>query len=236
MKLAVLQALGALRAAGTPAALVTRLVDGTQALVTAVETSGELELSPVVLEGVRARLAQDRSGVLEELDAGLFVGVHSPPLRLVLIGAVHVSQALAPMARLAGWRVTVVDPRTAFATDARFPEVEMTTAWPDAALRRLAPDARTAVVTLTHDPKFDDSALVEALRSPAFFIGALGSRRTHAARCERLRAAGFDEAALARIHAPVGLPLGGRLPAEIAIAVLAQITQVLRGGAARSAT
>ena len=154
-----------------------------------------------------------------------------PAPRLILVGAVHISQALAPIAALAGYGVTVVDPRRSFATDARFPAVALTTEWPDEALTRLAPDARTAVVTLTHDPKLDDPALTVALNSPAFYIGSLGSRKTHAARLKRLAAAGFDDAALARIHGPVGLPIGALSPAEIAISVLAQITAVRRAGA-----
>ncbi|MGE0384002.1 MAG: XdhC family protein [Gammaproteobacteria bacterium] len=228
MRRADLELIDRARHGGRPLALVTDLRDGAQALVDAGSASGDLALAPAALEAVRERLRQDRSGRLEEVDAELFVRVHAAPLRLILIGAVHVAQALIPMAELLGYRVSVVDPRTAFATDLRFPRVLMHSAWPDAALKSLAPDRRTAVVTLTHDPKLDDPALAVALASEAFYIGALGSRRTHAARVQRLREAGFDGAAIARIHAPVGLPLGGRLPAEIAVAVLAEITQVLR--------
>jgi xanthine dehydrogenase accessory factor len=144
------------------------------------------------------------------------------------VGAVHIAQALAPMASLAGYHVTVVDPRRAFATDSRFPDVAMTRDWPDEALAALAPDRRTAVVTLTHDPKLDDPALDVALRGEAFYVAALGSRRTHAGRLERLRALGHGEAALARIHGPAGLEIGAVSPAEIAVSVMAEMTRALR--------
>src|SRR5690625_1514824 len=157
-----------------------------------------------------------------------FLQVFLPPLRLAIVGAVHISQALVPMAAIAGYEVTVIDPRQAWATEARFPGVNLITEWPDYALEAFQPDARTAVVTLTHDPKLDDPALVQALRSQAFYIGALGSTRTHSRRLERLRAEGLEETALARIHGPAGLAIGARSPAEIALAVLAQMTSVLR--------
>jgi len=148
-----------------------------------------------------------------------------------VVGAVHITQALAPMAVLAGYRVTVVDPRRSFATEQRFPGLDLRTEWPDEVLEAMVLDARTAVVTLTHDPKLDDPALHAALRSPVFYIGCLGSKRTHASRLERLRASGFDEQALSRIRGPLGLAIGARSPAEIALAALAQITACLRGGA-----
>jgi xanthine dehydrogenase accessory factor len=147
---------------------------------------------------------------------------------MIVVGAVHIAQPLAAMAALAEYAVTIVDPRQAFATQERFPGVALVGDWPDAALRALAPDARTAVVALTHDPKLDDPALAAALRSPAFYVGALGSRKTHAARIERMRAHGFSDAELTRIHAPVGLDLGARSPAEIAVSILAEVTQRLR--------
>jgi xanthine dehydrogenase accessory factor len=231
MKTALLKKLVEDRAARRPAALVTDLADGRQALVHADDRAGELALDPAALAAARDALAADRSGMLPVPGRRLFLKAVVPPPRLVLVGAVHISQALAPMAALAGYGVTVVDPRRSFATDARFPAVELTTEWPDEALHRLAPDARTAVVTLTHDPKLDDPALTVALNSPAFYIGSLGSRKTHAARLKRLAAAGFDDAALARIHGPVGLPIGALSPAEIALAILAQITAVRRAGA-----
>jgi xanthine dehydrogenase accessory factor len=171
-------------------------------------------------------LLADRSGFADDW----FLGVHNPPLRMAVIGAVHIAQALVPMARLAGYDVAVVDPREAFASPARFPDTRLLYDWPDEALAEFGLDARTAVVTLTHDPKLDDPALHAALRSPAFYIGCLGSSRTHAGRLSRLRKAGFDDAALARIHGPLGLAIGARSPAEIALAALAQITSRLRGG------
>lgn len=231
MKAALLERLQALRTAGRPVAVVTELGSGAQALIHDGGVEGELEIPADSLAAVRRQLATDTSGML---DSGLFLRAWNPPLRLVLVGAVHVSQALVPIARALGFGVTIIDPRTAFASTARFPDVALTTAWPDEALSALAPDSRTAVVTLTHDPKLDDPALRIALASDAFFIGALGSRRTHASRLERLRADGVAEAALARIHAPVGLPLGGRRPAEIAVAIAAEIVQILYGQPVRA--
>ena len=227
MKRAILQALLAARADKRPVALVTNLQTGRQALLDGTEVTGELTLGGVVLSRVERALAEDRSGTID--DTSLFVQVFNPPLRMIVVGAVHIAQALVPMATLAGYDVTVVDPRQAWATDARFPDVTRMTDWPDEALQALAPDRRTAVVTLTHDPKLDDPALAVALRSPAFYVGALGSTRTHAKRLDRLREAGLDDAQLARIHGPIGLAIGAKSPSEIALAILAQATQVLRG-------
>ncbi len=145
-----------------------------------------------------------------------------------MVGAVHIAQALVPMARLAGYDLAVVDPREAFASAERFPGTQLSHDWPDAALEAFGLDARTAVVTLTHDPKLDDPAIAAALRSPVFYLGCLGSSRTHAKRIERLRDAGFSDADIARIHAPVGADIGAKAPAEIAVAILAQITERLR--------
>ncbi|MGY6535894.1 MAG: XdhC family protein [Pararhodobacter sp.] len=174
-----------------------------------------------------ARFRADRSGTEE---SGEFVAVFNPPLRLMVVGAVHIAQALLPMARLAGYDPVLIDPRDAFGSSARFPGAVIVHDWPDEALAAQGLDARTAVVTLTHDPKLDDPAIIAALNSDAFYLGCLGSTRTHAKRLERLRAAGVQQAALGRIHAPVGLDIGARSPAEIAVSVLAQITQVLRQG------
>ena len=229
MRRPVLDALLAARAAKRPVALVTNLETGRQALLDGDAVIGDLTLGSVVLDRVRQALADDRSGALP--DTSLFVQVSNPPLRMVIVGAVHIAQALVPMATLAGYDVTVIDPRQAWATDARFPEVTMVTEWPDEALTALRPDRRTAVVTLTHDPKLDDPALLIALASEAFYIGALGSKRTHAKRLERLRAQGQDEARLARIRGPAGLAIGAKSPAEIAVSILAQATQALRGAA-----
>ncbi len=186
------------------------------------------ELEPVLLEAAAEAVRRDRSTTVTGPMGRAFLQVLNPPLRLLVVGAVHIAQALVPMAALAGYAVTVVDPRRGFATDARFPDVVLLDAWPDEAMTELAPDRRSAVVTLTHDPKLDDPALDVALRSEAFYIGALGSRRTHAARLERLSALGHGPEALARIHGPAGLDIGAVSPAEIAISILAQITAVLR--------
>ena len=171
-----------------------------------------------------AALVADRS----RFAGDWFLGVHNPPLRLVVVGAVHIAQALVPMARLAGYDVTVIDPREAFASEARFPGTRLVHDWPDAALAAHGLDTRTAVVTLTHDPKLDDPAIAAALASPVFYLGSLGSPRTHAKRLDRLRAAGLDAAAFARIHAPIGADIGASSPAEIAVAILAQLTERLR--------
>lgn len=173
------------------------------------------------------RMRMDRSG-FEEDDA-VFVAVHNPPLRLLVVGAVHIAQALVPMARISGYDPVVIDPREAFASDSRFPGETLVTDWPDEAVEQTGLDARTALVLLTHDPKLDDPALHAALRSEAFYIGALGSARTHGQRVARLREAGFTDAEIARIHGPIGLDIGAADPAEIAVAVLAQMTAVLRG-------
>ncbi len=214
-----------LRAQGEAVALVTELDTGLQTLVVATVMAGDAALPEPVLAAARGFIAADKSGIFE---AGWFVHVLNPAPRLIIVGAVHIAQALAPMAALAGYAVTVVDPRRAFATDARFPSYALRGDWPDDALDDLKPDARTAIVTLTHDPKLDDPALQRALNSPAFYIGALGSRKTHASRLERLRAEGFDDAALARIHGPAGLNIGALTQSEIAVSVLAQMTAARR--------
>jgi xanthine dehydrogenase accessory factor len=211
-----------------PAALVTRLSDGAMAMVDGDSLDGDLPLTPPLLDRVRTHLAAERSGLLET-DPALFVQVTAPMPRLLLIGAVHIAQILAPMAQLAGFAVIVIDPRPAFADPARFPGITLITDAPDAALLRLAPDPRTAVVVLAHDPRLDDPALAAALASPAFYIGALGSRRTQDQRLERLRTAGLATPTQ-RIHGPVGLDLGGRAPAEIAVAILAEIIQTRYSG------
>ena len=228
MKRALLDRLVAARDAKQPVALVTEIPGGAQALVDGTAVEGTLSLDGAALALVRQMLHRDESGMPEVAGRRLFVQSHNPPPRLLIIGAVHIAQALAPMAALAGYGVTVIDPRRAFATDARFPGVDMSADWPDEAMAARPPDRRTAVVTLTHDPKLDDPALQSALRSPAFYIGALGSRKTHAARQGRLVDAGFSAEEIARIHGPVGLSIGALSPAEIAVSILAQITAVRR--------
>ncbi len=228
MKDEILRRLNAARAEKRPAALITDLESGAQALLIEDEVFGERALGEAQAAAARAALARDASATVEGPGGPVFIHVFNPPLRLIIVGAVHITQPLARVAGLAGYRVAVVDPRRAFADDARFPGVAISRDWPDEALRALAPDSRTAVVTLTHDPKLDDPALDVALRSPAFYIGALGSRRTHAKRCARLAEMGHDAAAIARIHGPVGLDIGARSPAEIAIAIMAEITATRR--------
>ncbi len=228
MKREILVRLQSLRQEKQSVALVTRLHDGIQAFVTEELVEGELSLLDDTITTIRQRISEDLSGVIFEADIKIFVRIYSTPLRLILIGAVHVSQALIPMAALLGFEVTVIDPRTSFASDERFPDVTMMTDWPGEAIRTLKPDPNTAVVTLTHDPKLDDPALKEVLATNAFYIGSLGSKRTHASRLERLRAEGINEETLSRIHAPVGLYLGGRRPAEIALSIMAEIVQTLR--------
>ena len=228
MKRAFLDRALAVSRSGRSAALVTHLKSGQHALVDTERLEGDLSLDGVALNAVRAAIRDDRSTSVEVADGRLFVEVFNPPLRLIVVGAVHAAQPLARMAAMAGYAVTIVDPRSAFATEERCPGVALSTDWPDEAMPRLKPDRRTAIVTLTHDPKIDDPALTVALKSDAFYIGALGSKRTHAGRCQRLKEAGFADKELARIHGPVGLSIGALTPAEIAVSILAQITQVLR--------
>jgi xanthine dehydrogenase accessory factor len=216
-------ALQAAKRAGRPVVLATRLSDGTQYLLPDQAAPAELNDA--------AALAQ-RDGLSATIKiAGIewFLHVHNPPLRLFVIGAVHIAQALVPFAAQCGFAVTVVDPRRSFASDERFPNVTISGDWPDEALDALRPDARTAVVTLTHDPKLDDPALDRALKSPAFYIGALGSRRTHGARLQRLRELGHSDEALARIHGPVGLDIAAITAPEIALAIMAEIVATRRG-------
>jgi len=228
VKLTFLEKLLATARTNAATAVVTNLVTGAQALVSKTGGEGELILSPDELTRVRQSLDNDKSGTVETAEGLLFIEVWNPKPRLLVIGAVHTAQELVPLARAAGYEVTVIDPRTAFATAARFPDTTLLHDWPNEAVATLAPDRRTAILTLTHDPKIDDPALEAALRSEAFYIGALGSRRTHAKRVERLKYAGFDEAAIARIRGPVGLAIGAQTPVEIAISIMAEITAVLR--------
>lgn len=212
-------ALQAHRHRQVPAAVVSDTANGAQALVTAETVDGDLALSTETVATVRRMLAEDRNGFAD----GFFVRTYGPPWSLVIVGAVHIAQALAPMAELAGFRVTVIDPRSAFAAASRFPQTRVVPAWPNEALADQPPGPHTAVVALTHDPKIDDPALIAALRSPAFYIGALGSRTNHARRLERLAESGFTGEQLAHIAGPVGLDLGGRSAGEMAISILAEI-------------
>jgi xanthine dehydrogenase accessory factor len=228
VKRALLQRLLAARAAKRPVAHLRWLDKGEEALVVAGQVVDGPPLPQPVLDAVRTAHRRDKGVTIQTDDGPLFIQIFNPPLRLIVVGAVHIAQALVPMASLTGYDVTVVDPRRAFASDARFPGVGVRTDWPDEALEVLKPDARTAVVTLTHDPKLDDPALDLTLRSDAFYIAALGSKRTHAARLERLAALGQEPPELGRIHGPAGLQIGAVSPAEIALSVMAEMTRVLR--------
>ena len=214
MPAAMLEALVAARAARRQIAYVVDLEDWTRRL----DDTGHA-----------TRFASDRTGV--EDDGRTFVAVHNPPLRLVIVGAVHIAQALVPMARIAGYDPIIIDPRAAFGSETRFPGERLISDWPDDALNDFGLDARTALVLLTHDPKLDDPALHIALKSNVFYIGALGSTRTHAKRVSRLQEAGFTAADIARINGPVGLDIGAASPAEIAVSILAQVVHELRRGA-----
>lgn len=227
MKRDVLIELNAARAAGRPVVLATNLQTGDAQLI---EVTGGA--SDPVRAAALSALGQNQSGSADIAGTNYFFNVFNPPLELIIVGAVHIAQPLSRMAAIAGYGVTIVDPRTAFATEERFAGVKLLTDWPDEAMAKVAITRRSAIVALTHDPKLDDPALAAALQSEAFYIGALGSKKTHAARLERLRARGFDDQTLARIHGPVGLSIGAISPGEIAVSVLAQITAVLRQKAA----
>jgi xanthine dehydrogenase accessory factor len=223
MRLDLLKALNAARASRRAAVLVSDLTGGEQRLVREADFKSDA-LGDAIVSQVRT----GKSGVVETDKGRFFLELHLPPPRLVATGAVHISQALAPMARIAGFDVTIIDPRTAFATAERFPDVRLIAEWPDVALARVGIDAFTGLIALTHDPKIDDQPLEAALRAECFYIGALGSRKTHGKRLERLRAVGLDDMTLSRIHAPIGMAIGARSPAEIAVAVLAQVIEALR--------
>jgi xanthine dehydrogenase accessory factor len=224
MQLDILKMLNEERAARRGVLLATNLRTGAQELV----LESNLDSSAPLAESYRKAFRQGKSVTVENEGDEVFLNVFVPPPRMILIGAVHITQALYPMAAAAGFDVTIIDPRTAFATPERFPDVPLHAEWPDSVLPGLAVDRYTAVATLTHDPKIDDPALIHALGKDCFYIGALGSKRTHAKRVERLTAAGFTERDIARIHAPIGLDLGAVSPAEIAVSVLAQIIRSLR--------
>jgi xanthine dehydrogenase accessory factor len=223
MRLDLLKTLNTERAARRAVFLVTNEASGEQRLVKAADIPGD-----PLRDLLDAHRRSGKSGMEETPDGKVFITAYVPPPRLVITGAVHISQALAPMAALLDYDVIIVDPRTAFATPERFPDVKLIPEWPDVALPPLNIDHYTAFVALTHDPKIDDPALMHALARECFYIGALGSRKTHGRRLERLKAQGVSEAALARIHAPIGLAIGAVSPPEIAVAILGQITARLR--------
>ena len=223
MRLDILKALNTERAARRAAIVVTNQESGDQRLVTQDKVAAD-----PLKDVLEAHLRSGKSGVEETPEGKVFLTVHVPPTRLVVIGAVHISQALAPIAALLGYDVTIVDPRTAFASAERFPDVKVIAEWPDKALPLLGVDRYTAFVALTHDPKVDDPALLHALERNCFYIGALGSRKTHGRRVERLKQQGASDEKLARIHAPIGLPIGAVSPPEIAVAIMGEITSRLR--------
>lgn len=228
MQLQLLAALNAERAARRACVVITAMPVGTQRLVKETELASGSEADDPLAVVLAEALRSGRSGMVDHDGQSLFLAVHVPPVKLVVTGAVHISQALAPLARELGLDVTVIDPRAAFATPERFPSVRLIAEWPDEALKQLPLDRYTAFVALTHDPKIDDPALEAALRSACFYVGALGSRKTHAKRVERLSKAGFSSALIDRIRAPIGLNIGAVSPAEIALSIIAEIVSVLR--------
>ena len=223
MNLETLAQVNVERAARRPVFVVTDVVSGEQRLVKAADLAND----PLRNE-LAKQLRMGKSAMIEVDSKKLFVNVYAPTARMVIIGAVHISQALAPLARSLGYDVTVVDPRTAFASPERFPDVPLIAEWPDVALPPLKVDHYTAFVAVTHDPKIDDPALLHAFERDCFYIGALGSRKTHAKRADRLKAQGATEANIASIHAPIGLAIGAISPGEVAVAIMAQITAQLR--------
>ena len=226
MKTDLFKALRQALADKVPCATVTDTETGKQSLCVGSKCVGDLSVSDADMVTVLQMIQTDISGVLE--NTSVFVRVYGPPFRMIIVGAVHIAQALAPMAKTAGYDVTIIDPRDAFASAERLADIAVLSDWPDEGMVKLKPDIRTAVVTLTHDPKLDDPALEEALKSEAFYIGSLGSRRTHGKRLERLREIGFTDEDLSRIHGPAGLDIKAKSPAEIAVSILAQVVATRR--------
>jgi xanthine dehydrogenase accessory factor len=236
MKSRYIDAVIAANRAGRSVALATELKTGAQFFIDGEAAEGDLALDAAAISATREALRSDRNITLETPQGRVFVQVFSPPRRCFVVGAVHIAQPLVPMLIACDYKPIVIDPRGAWATAARFPGVELSTEWPDEAFERLKPDRASAIVALTHDPKIDDPALVAALRSEAFYIGALGSRRNHERRLQRLAAEhGFGENQLARIHGPIGLNIGAVSQAEIAVSIIAEITQILRQGSGERA-
>ena len=224
MRLDILNALNEERAARRAVIVVTNQDSGAQRLVKGTDIRND-PLKDVLEKHIRS----GKSGIEDTPEGRVFLTVHVPSPKLVITGAVHISQALAPMGQLLGYDVTIVDPRTAFASIERFPDVKVIAEWPDVALPPIGIDRYTAFVALTHDPKIDDPGLDLALKSDCFYIGALGSRKTHARRVERLKTErGFTDNDIGRIHSPIGLDIGAVSPSEIAVAIIGEITQRLR--------
>ena len=232
MKLDLLAALVAARQKNKPVVLVRGLNTGNQFMVTPEKTYGDADImDPTLRDAARSALDNDGAHTVETKEDTYLLQTLAAAPRIIIIGAVHIAQTLIPMARRAGYDIYLIDPRTAFANPERFPGIEVDNRWPHEAIEDLKPDIRTAVVTLSHDPKIDEPALCAAMDSDAFYIGALGSKGNHKKRLERLAELGYDKEQLARINGPIGLPLGGRSPAEIAVATLAQIIQARHRGA-----
>ena len=231
MKASILADLNAERTARRACVLITELSTGVQRLVKADAIAGD-----ALAAHLDQRLRMGKSGTIEEDGRAYFLTVQAPPPRLVIVGAVHIAQALATMAQLADFDVTIVDPRTAFATPERFPESNVLAEWPDVALPKIGIDPFTALAAVTHDPKVDDPALAHALHAGCFYVGALGSRKSHAKRLERLAAAGLSAEALSHIHAPIGIDIGAVSPAEIAVAILAEMILAMRKKPLRAIT
>ena len=230
MQRVILEKLNLARQKKQAVVLITHLEKSEQYLYSEINENGIGSIPGELEELAKQAVRIDRSQIHETESGKVFFHVFNPPLRMFIVGAVHISQTLAPLAMMCGYDVTVIDPRRAFATNERFPDINISTAWPDEALEELVPDNRTAVVTLTHDPKLDDPALVAALKSDAFYIGALGSRKTQAGRQQRLKEKGFSTEQQQRICGPVGLNIGARSTAEIALSIMAQVTQQVRQG------
>jgi xanthine dehydrogenase accessory factor len=226
MKSETVKALQEARTARRGVVLATRLSDAAETLIYPDRADGTLADDPTLLSAARRAMGIGRSETVDLGGQKVFLNVYVPPARLIIVGAVHIAQSLAPMASLLDFDVTVIDPRRAFATDSRFPGVKVMQEWADEAFETMGLDASTAVVTLTHDPKLDDPALEAALKSDVFYVGALGSKRTHAKRKDRLKEAGITDEQFERIHGPVGLNIGAKSPAEIAVSILGQIIEV----------
>ncbi len=225
MKGEILERVLEARAKREAVAVITRLADGSQHIVPRAELADD-----PFAEQLESAFRFDKSQVTELDGEEHFIDIHNPPLKMIIVGAVHIAQALIPIAQATGFHVVVIDPRGAFATETRFPGVELHDEWPDEVLDGIGIDARTAVIALTHDPKIDDPALTMALKADPFYIGALGSRRTHAGRLERLGANGLSEDRLSRINGPIGLNIGAKGQAEIAVAVMGKVIEQLRLG------
>lgn len=236
MKLSDIEKLNAAIRARRPMALATWVAAGRQELLPHPDlgdAAGPGDIPAELAETLRERFRTDRSGMSTIAGEDVFIRVFNPSLQMIIIGAVHIAQALIPMARSLGYAPLVIDPRTAFNSEERFADVPRDTRWPDEALAGLSVDARTAFIALTHDPKIDDPALEIALAGTPFYIGALGSRRTHGSRLERLTAKGISQDRLARIHAPIGLDIGAIGAPEIAVSIIAEVTAALRGRTTR---